>query len=672
MKLPVSEFLPEPAFGSLPRLPWSVQEFCLDSRGEVPAWQPAKDLAHLHIPVIVASLWQRLLAAVREPAQVGIVDGRRVVQVLGTARLTCESGSAFSVKVRRCVDGAMQWVEVPPAEIVVTALPARWIWLGLVRQAAVVELARHLRRDGEPANTAELDRYAVALFDHFRRALVRHADLRVMRQRVSAALALNPDALRIAHRLMNLLPDSGMVRLSYYNTVIRNLEAFKALEREAPQLIPLYSAVVDRPDVDQAVPPAQALRAHLMSADLTPRTWRLVLKAGPRLLLPVRDFYKGEARTAMLDYLRILEALGLDREPSSALIWGILNRFANPGWRFERHIGQIRHVADQFGHAARTFIRLASPAAREQDLAAVLEWMERAKPKLDKSQRRAGWPWLLKNAEAWLSRQRLVLESKGDRWQLPFAKMTIGTCVLQPIDSATGLWDEGRAMHHCVFDYANSCAKGAALIVSARSDADHSRRLATALFAFDGSRWRCEQVRGPLNRDPDQRAVEALRKLTGLMNEQTAHRQDVARPRPTGATWQAQLREPSPQMRPRQMPRSAQLVAQLGWSSSPVHCCIKRYFLSMNRQHNMWLLWAQRYDDNWECWLSPKIVAHAVRQRVGRLQAARALLNLAWTEDWAAQHLGRFDEVTEEGLLSEQELTTIANAHWPDTESGTQ
>ena len=124
--------------------------------------------------------------------------------------------------------------------------------------------------------------------------------------------------------------------------------------------------------------------------------------------------------------------------------------------------------------------------------------------------------------------------------------------------------------------------------------------------------------------------------------------------------------KPPESMRPSRMPRSARLVAQLAWNWSPMNCCIERYHLSMNREHNSWLLWLEVYDDNWGKWLEPRVAAYAVRQGVKARSAALAFLRKVWSEDRPSKELGRFSEVTEEGLLSDVDLIRVAEQLWPE------
>nr|MCU0769723.1 PcfJ domain-containing protein [Burkholderiaceae bacterium] len=505
--------LPEPAFGLRALLPWHLLS---SAAGDVPGWVPPARLAHLHVPELVASLWHRLIAAVREPAQVFDLNGQRVVMVAGIAAVRRQPDGALRVDVWRECDGRLQWVTSAPQTVVLQAMPAGWVWLDLIRDAAECELRRHLCQWGVAFEDTDLRIYARELFAHMRRRLVSHADLRQMRRRVAAALALDADAVRIARRVIDVAPGSGPGRVSAYNLVVRHLEAFRLLEREMPQAIPLYAAFVERPDFPSRGQPAQALREFLRSHEVGRCTWRLVVTAGPRLALPLRDFYAGDTAAAMLDYLRILQALRLRREPPPWLIWSILSRVAHPASRFQDHLRSLQRVAPLFGHAARACVAVRPEPV--DDLPQVLEWLGTERPQLDKLQRRAGWPWLVARAREWMALRRREIEAQAQSWSTPFARMPIGAYDMVALQSVRDLWDEARAMHHCVDGFVDRCAAGDTLVVSVRSADEGGRRVATALYERQGQRWKLAQVRGVANRCPPREVETAAMFLAGMLN----------------------------------------------------------------------------------------------------------------------------------------------------------
>lgn len=649
--------LPWPAFGVLPALPSLLQARAgLDP--ETLYWAPQKRLAHLHDPVIVADLWRRLIGVVRQPARVCEVDGRRVVLVTGIAAVTREPDGSLSLDVwRDRGDGRLRWVRSEPYTVVLQAMPAGWAWLDLIRDAAMVELERHLCQVGVAFDREDLRTYARDLFAHLRRRLVRNADLRWMRRRVAAALALDADAVRIARRVIEVRAAGAAGRMSAYNAVVRHLQAFKMLERELPQAIPLYAAFVERQDFPRHGEPAQALRAFLRLHDLSPRLWRLIASAGPRLALPLRDFYIGDAGTAMLDYLRIADALGLRREPPAWLMWAILSRVGNPASRYQAHWPELRRVASLFGHAARVCVDVRP--APVDDLPHVLEWLAEERPQLDKLQRRAGWLWLVGRAREWMALRRLEIEAEAVSWSTPFVRMPMGAYEMVALRSVRELWDEARAMHHCVDGYAARCAAGDVLVVAVRSGSNPDRRVATALFERKSGRWELDQVRSVANRCPPPDAEAAVVWFCGVLNAPGGSPPEME------VDAGAHVGAPPEGKAPRHMPPNARLVVEVAWSWSPMHSRRLRYFISGNRDGSLWLLWQRHFDDNYGRWeRNARLVAYAGKRDVPETVAAARMLAACWRREMREEEMDEFHQVLDHGVVDSDELERVAKELW--------
>lgn len=506
------ERLPESPFGQPPALPWSVQASLPGWEDEAPGWRPEEDLMHLHEPVLVASLWQRLLAVLREPAVVATSGRRCAVQVLGCARFERGSDGRWQVWLWRAADRdqpeQLAWDICPADEVVLHPIPAGWTWLGLIRRAAVAEIVRHGRSAHLDVSLEEVERYAQALFGHFQRRLARQCDLRTMRRRVAVAMRLNPEALAIARRFVRA-SEYPQARLADYNLVMARRDEFRTLQREAPSVIPLYAAVCTHPDFPPIDEPVGALSHFLHQRGLAPRTWRLVAKASGRLLLPVRSFYRGNAGEAMLDYLRVLEDLDLHAEPPVWFTWCVLSRVANPGYRFESHHADLERHLGRFAVAARHLMRLEVMPADRDEVPAVLEWLASASPQMDERQRHAGWAWMVRQARDWQERERRAAEARKNPWAVPVEVFEHDGLMCKVLGDSFALWEEGQAMRHCIVDFGPKCSEGEALAVSIREAAGPGRRVATALLKRVSGRWEVKGVRGFANAEPTARARQA-------------------------------------------------------------------------------------------------------------------------------------------------------------------
>lgn len=479
-------------------------------------WCPALDLLSVHDADFATGMWQGLLAAVDDPVRVSYDEGQRIVQVLGVARFRRAAAGPISVELRLDRGGEMAWVGVAARDIVVHGIPAGWYWLDIVRCAAAHEIeADSISRTGG-CDPAAIDCYCEALFAHLRRRLARQADLRLMRRRVAQALQLDADALRLARRLIQIPTDWGLARMSYYNAALRHLQSLRVLERELPAAVPLYAAVADRDDFPRQAQPACALRAFLLAQGLEPRSWRLLARAGQRLWLPIRQFYRGDAGEAMLDYLRLLQRLDIGCEPPAWLAWCLLAQAANPENRHPAQLQAIEPYLASIGHAARAYLSLPQRDASRVELALIANWISAARPEFDKMQRRAGWSWLVRSAARW--EQSRVDAAPSRRWPVPLHRHVAGATVCELLDSALALQLEAQAMHHCIADFAGECERGDAVVASIREASRPDGRVATALLRRSEDRWRVEQVRGVANVDPDRRAVHAAQELAAAIN----------------------------------------------------------------------------------------------------------------------------------------------------------
>lgn len=652
---------PRPLFGVTPAVPWALQEQFTSLHADVPRWLPTENLRRFHLRVLVASLWQRLIATVREPVQRLTVDGQTVIEIVSSARIRRHDDGTLAVQLRELQDdGRLQWEDVLGSAVVLSGMPTGFLWLGLIRNAAFAEIVQAAHQQGIPRNDGDAGAYARELFMSFQRRLVRHADLRQMRRKIAASLHLDHDAVRIARRLVKLPPAQFVVRVADYNLVMRHKAALTALEREMPQLVPLYAAMVERSDFTSCPEPAQAVRQFLSAHGLGPRVWRLICRSGPRLLLPVRDFYDGDVGEAMLDYLRVVESLGLNREPHAGLMWDILSRYGHPAARSRSYLTPIRRVQSSFSHAAKMFMRLPphAQAAERHELEAMLEWLAtRDRGPLDKLQRRAGWPWLIENTHDWRALCEAEIAAEAATWTVPFDVVASGRYEMRMIASVADLWSEARAMHHCAHLLASTCASGQTIIASVREHHTH-RRVATARIERTATSWQCTQIRGFANGDPEPGAMVAVNALVEKLCTAAA---PASQPCPA---FPITLGEPAAG-RPLAMPRSARHIGRVEWEWSPISSRMEEYYLSTNRSRSMWLLWSRYWDDNWSRWEAPRVAAYGPRAGTTGADAASRLLAALWrSERDADSGVDRFHLICCTGLLTEDELMALGREVW--------
>jgi hypothetical protein len=99
-----------------------------------------------------------------------------------------------------------------------------------------------------------------------------------------------------------------------------------------------------------------------------------------------------------------------------------------------------------------------------------------------------------------------------DQGPLPkpwFPATTQGPFEILPLTTATDLFHEGAAMHHCVTSYAGRVRSGEVYVYSVRRD---GKRLATvSLGRGYGELYYIEQIRGPCNATAPKAIINAIR-----------------------------------------------------------------------------------------------------------------------------------------------------------------
>lgn len=525
-------------------------------------WIPPAALADRLDSAWVESVWSRLWQAVRDPVQRLEFDGAVQVQVLGVMRWRREPGAEGRVRVRvyAPVDGAdvagasgrCAWRVPLDHSIVLRPVLGDWAWLGAIEALCTVEaLAQQAGRAGSEPDPKAVHAAVESLFRHFRQRLTASGELRTLRRTVMAALPLDAQLLRICDRLVSFghAPQTPQAlrlaegarptrrTLEDFRLVEAHATALRTLERKFPQLVAPYAALCESRGFPKAADPVEALHTHLLGLGFAPRTWRLLLDASPRLLLPLRSFYSGPAGDAVLDFLRILEDFGARRAPPPWFVWCALSTVANPEYRFNQHHDELMPGWPAWGVALRHLEQRADDPPPRDEVAAVAVWIYRSRPVLDKRQRQAGWPWMLRAARRWAERERAAQERQGQRWTSPVASPEGVQAVerlgyrLQPLEDGLALWDEGQAMRHCIADSLRDCVAGQVRVYSVRSLAEPTRRLATVRLRRWLRTWSLDGVRGFANQDPPpalRRAIDRWR----LSLQAPAHRTGGCAPEP--------------------------------------------------------------------------------------------------------------------------------------------
>jgi hypothetical protein len=101
-----------------------------------------------------------------------------------------------------------------------------------------------------------------------------------------------------------------------------------------------------------------------------------------------------------------------------------------------------------------------------------------------------GWGFLMNAQERWHEEQRdrefSSSRSATVKWAVAMEPFAEGELSAEPLADARALFDEGKAMKHCVFSYADRCEAGGTRIVSIRKNGERVSTL--ELFPLDASK----------------------------------------------------------------------------------------------------------------------------------------------------------------------------------------
>ena len=150
--------------------------------------------------------------------------------------------------------------------------------------------------------------------------------------------------------------------------------------------------------------------------------------------------------------------------------------------------------------AARSAADAPLEPGMEEDLRFVFRWAAQASPRLDKLQRRAGWPWLLRRATL-AERRRLLMQVEGPRgWFSALDEVASGGLRATVMATVEELVDEGIAFHNCIADYVLECQLGESRIFAVR-DVECGRRVAVVRLDYDEGEkaWVLHDVLGIAN-----------------------------------------------------------------------------------------------------------------------------------------------------------------------------
>lgn len=449
---------------------------------------------------------QRLLA---DPVRVKHGPGYRVVDVMGAYGIRIENSTGLLTA---------HLLQRKRGRLRRRALQTSRLADSLFTQSRLDHIvSRDARRWAGQCGATELDEDAlVVLGERLCRALwarwAADGSLRRLRDQVVRSLALDATAMRLAREIACRPTDADSLSTRDYNRALVDARHLLLLEREAPNLLPLFPELIAQGKC--VGEPKQAIRRAFIERFGGPRHWRRFVK------LPAETLGWAAATAPGLYDQPLLELAALIAHlDSPALLpqsWLQARLDACGG---ESLCGVVGEGASLWAARAHLLAWVSAGVdARERmlvELHIVQGWIEERKP--DPPPAARAWSWWVRQAEPWDRARRATAQAASPLEARNTPAPTVSEEVeLRPLVTALDLYQEARAMAHCLDRWRDDVADGVALAWSVRSRAD-GQRIATAGIS-SRTVWILD-VRGYANRTvPPElaRRVRAMLKQEGF------------------------------------------------------------------------------------------------------------------------------------------------------------
>lgn len=511
-----------PAFG----IPMDIAALCTDGSG----WIQDGHRILEKIPVSLVNIctrnvmqyhWSRLLTQVRQPVEtIQLKCGLRAVQVLGQNLFVffpngCITGYTWEFKR----DRGATLVANSAGSIALDGSYYVRAWLDALAELAKFEIAQH-----SGADTLDAQAFAQWQFDIFARKLKAEADLHWMRIRIGQELQLDRSVAAMARATISPFGFMGSMTVQQYNLVQRNKAEFDQVLLDSPNAYPLYALCSTCPRFPKSGEPLFRLKSYLRNAGLTEQGWRMALEMRVSDINFVYEFYRGDLRHAVIDYLLVRDSIGLHGFQPRWLLATAFNFYGTSATPRSTYLQAMKgdHYLFNLAHLVRLYQgnQLSVEDLKEGNLSAVLDWLcsSHMKP-LTRGQRQQGIGLLVSKALAWVDETQAKAKAHHIRWAVPFNEKSVGIYQLIALRNSYDLWLEGKRMRHCVGDYAKRCVSGSSLIFSVKRGATH---VATVEYKSQPSGWTLLSALGPGNTPLPQHLLSTLKTSASLLKEFTS------------------------------------------------------------------------------------------------------------------------------------------------------
>ena len=331
-------------------------------------------------------------------------------------------------------------------------------------------------------------------------------------------LALDADVVRLVRATIQCETGPDAVYLGDYNRCLADRANLLTIEREAPQLLRLYSLLL--PEGAGLAEPKQALkRAFLAGGQRSPRLWRTMHRFDAVTIDALTAHGQCFEMNPLADWIDLLQTLDLPVRPPVGWLFALrglhgyaaVSRVYATPWAAGLLAAHLRAWMDACDEAAREdlFDKL------EGTLFLLLNLPAAALPPAVTG----GWKWWLRwalSAQAAQFHSELEAARHWDaltglsRAPVP-APLYAGDIQLWRLTTSVSLLEEGRAMSHCVHAWRDHLVASTAAIFSVRRT-DTNEHLGTAAIQPAGAIDLYGQSNRPLRPEDAQDVEDLLRR----------------------------------------------------------------------------------------------------------------------------------------------------------------
>jgi len=474
----------------------------------MPTWAGHDARQHVSRRLLAIITW--LDGELSRPFQV-VQDGLFIRQI------TVMGGIRYSVNyLERVVEREFyqnqQWYTYPGSSEELLLPLTRPFWLAGVMENSGLSLPEP---EHSPGMTAEVlgtiyddwDHIEEWLRDTVHTLLNKDPRFQLLREDLHRALQLDPALIELTLRCR--INDSGCPSM-LYSLVWQHETGLRRVADLCPGLLPLLSSYIQlkKDYIFEAYPFASFRQTLLTDYGLAPATWCYLVQHGSSIFKVLWDYNHRSSRFLVaVSFLQLLQRAFLPALPAPTLLAAFIRIYGDRA----DDLGGRCNIP---GLVIRTIFMEAHERRRQishekfmADSIQICQWAETIHPALNKTQIRAGWPYLLRKAREWEQLQLEQVKARDVYWQCAHPVIRLENRVVVPLTTELALLEEGRVMRHCVYRYLAKCIRGDVRFFSIRAPSDGKRLATVGITRNNEGEWRLLDARAFANRPVDQTII---------------------------------------------------------------------------------------------------------------------------------------------------------------------